>query len=280
MIDALPFEIPSANVPFVVLEARVNSTRARVLLDTGAAAPFVALLSPGLAQRAGLVVSNAPSVPSSGAVGQEQVGFTPAKLARFQLGPIKLTGVNVGVTAALDAISRQIGYTIDAIVGQEFIRGRVVSIDYRLRQVDFTAAVGKKDASIPFTIAPKRALTLVKVSINRRGPFLMALDTAASSTLLSPATAKAAGVEASQSVGLAGAGGIDKGGAKLGAAEIGLGSFTRKRQNVAIADVLKPVELASGVALDGVLGADFLMAGKITIDYRTRSLWISGDEKN
>jgi predicted aspartyl protease len=274
-MDAIPFEMPSAQIPFVVMAAEVNGReKAQVLLDTGAAAPFTVMISPELAERGGAEQEGDAITPSSGAVGAAAIGFREARLAEFRLGPVRLRDVRAGVTPALAAVSGQIGKRIDAVVGHDFVRGRTISIDYPARMVDLEAKPGKDRNAVRFRLAPKRALTLVEAKLNGRGPFLLALDTGASATLISPSTAAAAGVIGGQSVSLGGAGGASAGGARLGAASITLGHLTREGRNVAIADVLAPIRQASGAAIDGVLGADFLAGNRIVIDYRTERLWI------
>jgi hypothetical protein len=146
-------------------------------------------------------------------------------------------------------------------------------IDYRGRTVDFTARPGRAGRAIDFTIAPSRPLTLVHVTINGRGPFLMALDTGASTTLLSPALAAAAGVATNQTAQLGGAGGTTAGGARVGQARIRLGNITRDGQTVAVADVLGPIRQVAGAPIEGVLGADMFRSGRITIDYGSNRLW-------
>jgi hypothetical protein len=146
-------------------------------------------------------------------------------------------------------------------------------IDYRRRTVDFTARPGPAGRAVGFTIAPSRPLTLVHVTVNGRGPFLMALDTGASTTLLSPALARAAGVETDRSAPLGGAGGTTAGGARVGQARIRLGSLARDGQTVAVADVLGPIRQVAGAPIEGVLGADMFRSGRITIDYGSNRLW-------
>ncbi|HTU11994.1 MAG TPA: pepsin/retropepsin-like aspartic protease family protein [Allosphingosinicella sp.] len=274
MIDAVPFEMPN-NIPFVVMEAKIGAGAhpARVLLDTGNGAPYDILISPGLAERAGAVAQAEGERQARGAVGDAPVTIRPASVANFALGPVRLPQARAGVSTLIDSVSRQIGQPIDGIVGHRFVAGRTVSIDYGRRRVDFTARAGRPADAVAFTIAPSRPLTLVHVTINGRGPFLMALDTGASTTLLSPALASAAGIETGQSVQLGGAGGTAAGGARIGRARIGFGTLTRDGQQVAVADVLAPIQRVAGARIEGVLGADMFGAGRITLDYGSNRLW-------
>jgi hypothetical protein len=274
MLDAVPFDMPN-NIPFVVMDARIGANRqsARVLLDTGNGAPYDILISPGLAARVGASAQAEGERRAGGAIGDAPVSIRPASIADFSLGPIRLPQANAGVSTLLDSVSRQIGQPIDGIVGHRFVAGRTISIDYRRRQVDFSARAGRATNAVPFTIAPSRPLTLVHVTINGRGPFLMALDTGASTTLLSPTLAQAAAVTTTQTAQLGGAGGTTANGARLGRAQIRLGGLTRDGQAVAVADVLGPIRQVAGAPIEGVLGADMFRSGRITIDYGSNRLW-------
>jgi aspartyl protease len=272
MLDSVPFEMPD-RIPFVVMEARAGTVPARVLLDTGNAAPFAMIVSPALAARAAAVIEDAPARRAAAAVGDGAVAIRPARLARFTLGPVALDDVAVGVSPAVDAVARQVGSPIDAILGHHFVAGRTIAIDYGRRRVDLAAAPGPAARAIGFTLAPARPVTLVRATINGRGPFLMALDSAASTTLISPATAAAAGVEAAMPAQLGGAGGTSAGGARLGRARIVLGGLSRDGQPIAVADALGPLSAVAGAPIEGIIGADLFGAGRITLDYGTNRLW-------
>jgi predicted aspartyl protease len=274
MLDAIPFEMPN-NIPFVVMEARIGADGhpARILLDTGNGAPYDILISPGLAARAGVVAREDGEQQARGAIGDAAVSIRPAGVASLSLGPIRLPQASAGISALLDSVSRQLGASVDGIVGHRFVDGRTIAIDYPRRTVDFTARPGPDRRAVAFTIAPSRPLTLVQVAVNGRGPFLMALDTGASTTLLSPALAQAAGVTTDQSAQLGGAGGTTANGARLGQARIRFGGITRDGQTVAVADVLGPIRQVAGAPIEGVLGADMFRSGRITIDYGSNRLW-------
>ena len=271
-MDAIPFEMPSAQVPFVVMDAKIaGEERVRVLLDTGNGTPFTVLISPRLAARIGANPGAVTKLPS--AVGATPVEVRETRLRSLDLGPIRLRNVPAGVTEAVTSVGKQIGKPIDAVVGHEFVRGRVVTIDYPARRVDFTGKAGRDAQAVPFQLAPKRPLTLVKVTLNGHGPYLLALDTGASMTLLSPESATSAGIVANGGARLGGGGGAALGGAMLGRARVSLGPLDRQA-NVAVADVFAPIRAAAGAAIDGVLGADFLSANRVTFDYSRNRMWI------
>jgi anaerobic selenocysteine-containing dehydrogenase len=273
MLDAIPFEMPNA-IPFVVMEARAGGVPARVLLDTGNAAPYAMIVSPALAARAGTVAGDTPQGESRAALGDSPVRFQGARLASFTLGAISMNDLPVAVSPAVDAVGRQLGSPLDAILGHNFVAGRRISIDYGRRLVDFTAEAGPASLAISFTLAPDRPVTLVHATINGRGPYLMVLDSGASTTLIAPEIAAEAGVETGQTVRIGGAGGTVAGGARIGRARIALGRLTRDGQQVAVADLIGPIRAAVGAPIAGVLGADLFGAGRITLDYGTNRLWI------
>jgi len=278
MLDAIPFEMPN-QLPFVVVEARIaGGLPARVLLDTGNAAPVAMLVSPDMARRAGLALESGAEARRTAGLGDTPAVFRNARLSRISIGQLTLENLDIGVSPAVDAVSRQIGGNVDAILGHRFVDGRILSIDYGRHLVDFHATAGPAARAVPFTLAPARPLTLVQVTINGRGPFLMVLDSGASTSLISPDTAIAAGVEASQDAQLGGAGGAVAGGARLGRARITLGQLTRDGQPIAVADVLGPIRTAAGAPIDGVVGADLFGSGRIIIDYAGNRFWYDEGE--
>lgn len=290
MFQDIPFDVQAGQPPFVIVEAQAGDRGPlAVLIDTGAAAPFDLLITPEAARRVGAVPVLAPpagqaevppaqAAPVPTGIGDAQIVFRPQRLASLSLGPIRLSDVSAGVTTAVSELARQVGRPIDAIVGHRFLAGRIIAIDYGARRIDFSASP-PRGQPIQFTLAPERPLTLVRATLNGKGPFLFALDTGASVTLIPPATAKAAGLEGGTQVALAGAGGEAGGGATLVRTRIVLEGYARDGRSVAIADVLEPIRAAAGAPIEGVLGADFLAGARITIDYRTHRLWIQGPRK-
>lgn len=268
----LPFDMQAGRPPFVVVQAEADDNGPlAVLLDTGNGAPYDVLLSPAAAERMKSVVAEG-SDQSAAAIGSGAVSFAARSVPRFRLGPVEIRNASAGVSPAVDGVAKQVGRPIDAIIGHRFLAGRTISIDYAAHRVDFAARVPGTEP-IGFTMAPARPLTLVTVTINDRGPFLMALDTGASATLVSPEIARAAELGEGQQVSLSGAGGLSNGGATLVQGRIVLGPYARDGRNIAIADVIAPIRAAAG-PIDGVLGADFLEGMRITIDYGSNQLWI------
>ena len=272
MLDAIPFEAP-AEIPFVIMQAEISGRPARVLLDTGNAAPYDMIVSPAAAARAGAVVEDGLEQRSGAVVGDVALRYSSARLPSFSIGAIRRADIRVAISPAVDSVSGQLNTPLDAILGHQFVAGRTISIDYGRREVDFTAEPGPAARALAFSLAPRRPLTLVHVTVNGRGPFLMVLDSGASTTLVSPATAAAAGLLAEQRVSLGGGGGAASAGARLGAARVVFGNVARDGQPVAVADVFGPIREATGAPIEGILGADMFRDGRITIDYASNRLW-------
>jgi predicted aspartyl protease len=126
---------------------------------------------------------------------------------------------------------------------------------------------------ICFRISPNRPLLLVEVDVNGHGPFNFVLDTGASFCVITPDTAKAAGVQSTgKSPAAVGAGGLVKASlAKL--KTLRLGPRTARNLGAAMMS-LDEVEKRLGVPIDGLIGYNFLKSYVVTIDYPQRRLFL------
>ncbi|WP_297693839.1 retropepsin-like aspartic protease [Phenylobacterium sp.] len=274
-MSALPFHVPAAEAPFVMLSgAAEHGRQLRVMFDTGDATPFIVIVGRRAAAAAGARPTGEAEVVIRGTAGGAPARFSPARMPSFRLGPIAFSDVSTGVSDAVDKVSDQVPVRVDAVVGQVFALSRVVSLDYRTHQVDFDAAPGPPAAALPMTIAPKRPLSLVSAMIDGRGPFSMVVDTGAVLTLLSPEAARRAGVSAAgRYVTFGGAGGTRSHG-RAARARVQIGSADWPAADVVVTDILGVVAEESGAQVDGVLGADLFGHGRLVIDYPGRRLWI------
>ena len=132
----------------------------------------------------------------------------------------------------------------------------------------------KKMASrdgIPFRISLSRPLMMLDVEVNGFGPFNFVLDTGASFCVLTPDTAKAAGVlRAGKNPTAIGAGGRVKAGlARL--KTFRLGPHQARNLEVALISLVE-VEKHVGVRVAGLIGYNFLKKYVVTIDYPGRRL--------
>lgn len=272
---AIEFNYASEKAPLLVVTGRIDGEEATVVVDTGGSAPFDVFLSPRQAQKHELVLSEEITPPDTTAVGPSRQTYRTTTLPKFSLGPVHLSNLNVAVVPMIDAMEAQVGRRIDAIVGQQFLRGRRVMIDYGRRILDLQGLEGSSDDAIAFTFAARKPLLLIPVIVNGQGPFQMEIDTGATRTSLSPDAARRAGIAVSGSGVLVGAGGPVS--VALGEAELRLASVTR-RTPIAVTPSIEEISRAAGSSIDGILGTDFLADTCLAIDYPGEKVWIMKSE--
>ncbi|CAN7420289.1 aspartyl protease family protein [Phenylobacterium sp. LjRoot219] len=267
-MDYVDFQ-PPPQFPFVVMEGRLaGGPPVNVLLDSGAVTPFKLMVAPRAAAAAGIQAPTEADASGQGVSGAKS-GVTTAELKSFSLGPVVMKDVKVGIFPALEQISAKVGTRVDVLVGAEFLKGRLVEIDYGRKRVNFAAAepIGK---AMPATLAANRPLMLVKVQVNGQGPFIMGLDTGASHTLLSTAAAERLKLK-SDEAGLAGGAGGDL------AVTTSRGAVTfgphRRDVTLLVSSAVDKIGQAAGSPLDGILGADVFGSGKLTLDYEAARVW-------
>lgn len=207
-MEAVAFHSPSGGSSLVIVEGNIAGHPANFELDTGAALPFVVLISPELAREAGAAPLREAEQQAPGAIGPARVVNRPVRLASFRIGPVRLDNVRAAVTPGLPDIGENVGARIDALIGATFLARRIIAIDYVRHTVDFEAQPGEAVRAISFTFAPRRPLPLVKVRLNGRWPFTFILDTGATTTVLKPSTAAAANIIGTGSTRVVGLGGV------------------------------------------------------------------------
>lgn|GEM_PF-3935590 len=269
----IPFEIPSAAAPLVIMQGELNGRPAHIVLDTADGAPFTALIG----QAAAASSVKLDSGPSATAFfpGAGEVSIQSGTLKSLRLGEVSLSDADVGVTNAPDRMSQVLGRPVDAIVGWKFLRTRTIRIDYPARQVDLTAAPGKARSAIAFDVTPKRRVITVKMEVNGKGPFIFVVDTGATGTLISPEAAARAGVTSG------GANPAPKvaNGAVMqmtpgSLSTLTVGGMAHGVVKPVIVNFLPNISAAAGAPIDGILGADVLSRGGLTIDYPRSRLWL------
>ena len=273
-MDAVPFEVPSAEIAFVMMTAAVDGRQVRVLFDTGDAEPFAILLGAGTPAARKARPTGEPPLVTHAVVGGPSASLTPATVASFRLGPILLEGVSVGLSRAVDQVSQRTPGGFDAVVGYELVSRCIVAVDYGRRSIDFAGAPGAADRAVAMTVTPGRPLSVVEARINGRGPFRLAIDTGAFVSLLSPDAAARAGIGGQGAkLRLGGAGGTDTVG-RATRADLEVGAKRWPAIRVVVADVFGPISEEAGLEVDGVLGAPQLAHGRLILDYPGRRVWI------
>jgi clan AA aspartic protease (TIGR02281 family) len=126
---------------------------------------------------------------------------------------------------------------------------------------------------IRFRLCDPGHLILVKILVNDAGPFDFILDTGASMTVLSPASASAAGIGKGglKAKALAAKGSLDARVVRLRSLQIG--SLTVRGLSAAVVR-LETLHDSLGVKVDGIVGYNLLRRYRLTIDYPKRRLWL------
>jgi hypothetical protein len=255
------------------MQGELNGHPAHIVLDTGNGAPFTVLIGPAAAAAASVKVAAAPGATAL-LPGAGEVSIQSGVLKSFRLGDIALADTDAGITDVPDRVSKALGRPIDAVVGSTFLRTRTIRIDYPGRQVDLAATPGPERSAIPFEVTPMRRVITVKMEVNGKGPFTFVVDTGAGATLISAEAAERAGVT-SGGVRAAPNGGGDPMQATPGSSStLTLSGVAYGSVRPVIVDVLPKISAAAGAPLDGVLGADVLSRGGLTIDYPRSKLWL------
>jgi predicted aspartyl protease len=126
-------------------------------------------------------------------------------------------------------------------------------------------------AQVAFDLAhPSKPLIMLPVLANDRA-FRFALDTGASTTVISRDVARACAVEPAPMPAMTGSGGVVAASSGvLGALTIDRVCLSRVR--VAVAEFLGPLSRAVGTRIDGIIGTNVLRRFRVTIDYPAKTL--------
>ncbi|WP_298879695.1 retropepsin-like aspartic protease [uncultured Bradyrhizobium sp.] len=114
----------SPNRPLLMVDVEVNGLGPfNFALDTGAS---FCVITPDMAQAIGIALE-ADQPTAIGAGGRIEAGF--AKLSSFRLGSHVVRNLGAAVMP-LDAVEQQLGVTIAGLIGYNFLKRFVVTLDY------------------------------------------------------------------------------------------------------------------------------------------------------
>jgi len=122
-------------------------------------------------------------------------------------------------------------------------------------------------------VSPEKPIIIIKAQVNGQGPFDFAVDTGASTTVLSRETAEKLGISESPSTPKKGhgcCGEVDMALTKVDSVQVG--DNVVKDIEVAFGD-LTAISKALGVNLGGILGYSFMKNYKVIIDYPNKRLF-------
>jgi predicted aspartyl protease len=267
-IDVIPFTLVGGDQPLVIVPVDVMGRGKRpFVLDTGASRTVV---DAAVARSLGLVAHTSREGHGIGG----RVAVELARAESLTIGARPLSGFEV-VTTDLTSIAARIGGRVDGVLGHDVFGNARLEVDYPASVVHFewtpeTRSAKPDEVDVPFKLAGERKpLVMVQARVNGLGPYRFAVDTGASTTLVTEAVAEAARVEAGAAEHVTGAGGGVA--VRLAVARrLTLGPLEWREVGLVVADL---AGLASVIGpIDGILGYNVMKDSRVTFDYPARLL--------
>jgi predicted aspartyl protease len=268
------FRLAGGAQPLILVLVSVNRSEAgEFILDTGAG---TTLLTTQMAARAGVRATGTKE--GAGAAGRivVQTGHADS----LMVGEVTLRDVPVAITDEVERIGAAIGASVQGTLGYAFLQRFRVAIDYRRCRMQFdTSTPGSDPAGVQFRLAhPAKPLILVSARANGKGPYQFAIDTGASTTVISPDLARKLGVLGVPVPRMTGGGGTVQ--ASAGAIDsLTIGDARCEGVAVVIADFLDPLAKAIGTELDGIVGYNFLREFLVSINYPSSVLTLKPERR-
>jgi predicted aspartyl protease len=264
MSESIPFRLAGSRKPLILVPVCVNGRGPyQFILDTGAS---YCLLSQELSETLGIQ----PEVEKEamGAGGPIQLKF--AHVTSMTVGSARQGNVSVAITSETQRIAAAIQSEVDGILGFEFLKEFIVTIDYQDCALGLSLPSGNSSrlgTSVAFKLAStSKPLILVPTVVDGQGPFQFALDTGASRTMVSLELARKLDIPMfDDSPGTGGGGQMKILAGKVSSLAVG-GAAVRDHA-IGAGEFLNMLSKAVGTELDGVLGYNFLNQFKVTINY-------------
>lgn len=260
----VPFRLVGGDQPLIILPARFNGSEIDCALDTGASH---AMLLPEVGTRLGVKTEETREARGAGGPVQVRIG----RAESIAVGDAVVHDVPILMTDDLRRIGDAIGLRLQGNIGYSFLQHFRLGVDYERHALSLCTPDVPLDpeparAELPFTIAhPSKPLVLVPVKVNGQ-PRRFALDTGASTTVITPEVARQCRVEGAAMPSMtAGGGVVAASAAVISTLEIGRVRVSRVR--VAVAGFLEMLGQAIGIPLDGIVGTNVLRRFRLTIDY-------------
>jgi predicted aspartyl protease len=264
------FRLVGTAQPLIVLPVRVNGKGPfSFILDTGAA---ICLVTPSVADEANIPRTGSKEGRGVGGVVKLWLG----RADEIAVGAAGVAALTVGVTPELERIAAAVGERIDGALGYDYLRHFEVVVDYRCDSLLLaSAAETSSEPSKPLTkfelASANKPLILIEAFVNECGPFQFAVDTGASTTVLSSELAERLGIGGDVIPDVTGGGG------RISATAGRVESLRFADKNVTgidvvVTGVLKSLGETIGRQLDGIIGYNALRAYRVSIDYRNETL--------
>jgi len=270
MRSDIHFRLVGGDQPLIVIPARFNDSEPILCaLDTGASH---AMLLPEIAARLGIRAESTHQAQGAGGPIQIQMG----KARTIALGEAEVSDVSVIMTEDFRRIGGAIGLPLGGNIGHNVLDRFRLTVDYAAAKItletpDEPTPRHPARAELTFTLAhPSKPLLMIPVEIHDR-PYRFALDTGASTTVISPDVARECEVDTTVIPDMTGGGGtVTASSALLRSLAIGHARISRVR--VAVADFVDMLSEVTGTRIDGILGTNVLRRFRVTIDYPAKSL--------
>lgn len=273
MLTEVNFRLAGGAQPLILVPASVNNDGPHeFILDTGAG---ISLLTPELAERVGVAVTE--SKEGMGAGGKLTISLGVAE--SLSIGEANAENVQVAITSELHRIGAVIGAKVDGNVGYSYLKSFRLILDYQKLTLQLIQAEHKSNGGgnssgteIKFKLAhPSKPLIIIPTFVNDEGPFIFALDTGASTTVVSSEVAQLLGIESTGIPQMTGAGGAMQGSRGV-VRSLAVGNAKLENLAVVTADFLAMLSQIVKTKLDGIVGYNFLREFKVTIDYPNETL--------
>jgi predicted aspartyl protease len=264
------FRLAGGRQPLILLPVFVDGRGPySFVLDTGAGPTLV---SNELAEA--LALPRGEEQDGRGAAGK--MTLVKSELPSLTVGQETLENVPVSVTD-LSFIGRAIGAQVDGGLGHSFLRHFAVTLDYATNALTLTLPVGGAERAldereIAFQSAhAENPLVVVPVFVNEKGPYDFALDTGASSTVISLELAAEFGLATEKIPQLTGGGGSVNA-SRVQLSSLAVGASRQENLTAAATDFLAQLNAALGNKLQGIVGYNFLRHYRVTLDYPRAAL--------
>jgi predicted aspartyl protease len=234
------------------------------VLDTGATATVV---SNELADALALPLGEKQE--GRGAAGK--MTLAKSQLPSLTVGKETIENLPVSVTD-LSFLGRAMGVQVDGALGYSFLRHFAMTLDYTTNALKLSRPVGGTERApneheIAFRWAnAEDPLVVVPVFANDKGPYDFALDTGASSTVISLELASEFGL-ATERISQLTAGGGNGTVSRVQLNSLTVGPARRENLAAAASNFLTQLNAELGSNLQGIVGYDFLRHYRVTLDY-------------
>ena len=239
------------------------------VLDTGATSTVV---SNELADA--LALPREEKQDGRGAAGK--MTLFKSRLPSLTVGHETLESLPVSV-ADLSFLGRAMGEQVDGALGYSVLKHFAMTLDYATNALMLRRAVdGTERALDESEIAFRWAsaedpLVVVPVFVKDRGPYDFALDTGASSTLISLELAAELGLATEKTSQLT-AGGGNGTVSRVQLSSLAVGAARQENLAAAASDFLTQLNAELGSKLQGIVGYDFLRHYRVTLDFPRSAL--------